>query len=39
MSRCQPETAPIIYINQSPNANGDFFFTNIMQPVGHGKLV
>lgn len=24
------ENTSIIYINQSPNANGDFFFTNIM---------
>nr|DAX66787.1 MAG TPA: hypothetical protein [Caudoviricetes sp.] len=24
------KTTPIIYINQSPNANGDFFFTNMM---------
>ena len=33
------EITPIIYTNQSPNANGDFFFTNIMRPVGYDKLV
>lgn len=38
MYKCD-QTPPIIYINQSPNANGDFFFTNIMLPVGYDKLV
>lgn len=33
------EITSIIYTNQSPNANGDFFFTNIAQPVGYDKLV
>nr|DAT67359.1 MAG TPA: hypothetical protein [Caudoviricetes sp.] len=29
MPQCQ-QSPPIIYINQSPNANGDFFFTNMV---------
>nr|DAD90880.1 MAG TPA: hypothetical protein [Siphoviridae sp. ctfW121] len=29
MPKCQLNPTPIIYTNQSPNANGDFFFTNI----------
>nr|DAG19435.1 MAG TPA: hypothetical protein [Caudoviricetes sp.]DAG46205.1 MAG TPA: hypothetical protein [Caudoviricetes sp.] len=29
MPKCQLNPTPIIYPKQSPNANGDFFFTNI----------